>query len=360
MKWLLVLALVACGKPAPSADDVRRARLVAIREVAAQMGVTNAALLAGIAQSETQLAHCWREATYACQGPASADCDDGPVIAGRADGPCAAQQGGLGLFQFDAGTYAQTLAAYGDGVLTVDGSVGKAVHFVIGKLMTDVPGVTDWDSAVTWLNAVPMDPAAPRMQQWAAMLACRYNGCCAKTAACATRASSYRDNAIAMFRAQGDAFWHTAGRCRALPTGGVIDNRSACYVAAGDPQFWRRDRRGFGDGLEWTFTTDAASPSNTGEWRIVTAAKGRFRVEVYVEPGAATSTTAEYSVVHAGRVDNLVIDQARGRGWVPLGTFAFAGTGDEHVSLGDNTGEPADAHRRLVFDALRVTPARDD
>ena len=75
----------------------RKARMELIRDSAAEMGVHNAALLAGIAVSETNFAHCWSEATWACQGPASPSCDGGPVIAGAADGPCAQQQGGLGI-----------------------------------------------------------------------------------------------------------------------------------------------------------------------------------------------------------------------------------------------------------------------
>ena len=77
------------------------------------VGPDNAALLAGIGEVETNFAHCWSEATWACQGPASASCGGGPVIAGASDGPCSAQQGGLGMFQFDSGTFSQTLATYG-------------------------------------------------------------------------------------------------------------------------------------------------------------------------------------------------------------------------------------------------------
>lgn len=97
-----VAALVACAS-APGVPAAQRERLALIRDTAAGMGITNAALIAGIAVSETNLAHCWSEATYACQGPDSPSCG-GPVIAGSADGPCAAMQGGLGLFQLDAGT----------------------------------------------------------------------------------------------------------------------------------------------------------------------------------------------------------------------------------------------------------------
>src|SRR6476469_805479 len=71
----------------------RRARAELVRDTAAAMGVTNAALLAGIGEVETNFAHCWSEATWACQGPASSSCGGGPVIAGASDGPCSAQQG---------------------------------------------------------------------------------------------------------------------------------------------------------------------------------------------------------------------------------------------------------------------------
>ena len=111
------LLLVAACAESPLATDtseitaaVRRERYGLIRDSAAEMGLYNAALMAGIATSETALAHCQSEATYACMGPASPSCGGGPIIAGAADGPCADMQGGLGMFQFDAGTYAQTLA----------------------------------------------------------------------------------------------------------------------------------------------------------------------------------------------------------------------------------------------------------
>jgi hypothetical protein len=102
-------------------------RYAAIKNAATARGMRNAYLLAGIANDETNLAMCWSEATWACQGPASPDCGGGPIIAGAADGPCSARQGGLGMFQFDAGTYNETLARYGNAVLTIDGQIGAAI-----------------------------------------------------------------------------------------------------------------------------------------------------------------------------------------------------------------------------------------
>ena len=113
--------------------DQRIARYKKMKAAAAAKGVpNNAYLLAGIAYAETGLAHCWSEATWACKGPNSSDCGGGPVIAGAGDGPCSAQQGGLGMFQFDAGTYSQTLKAYGSDVLTVGDSAVRAMQ-LLGK-----------------------------------------------------------------------------------------------------------------------------------------------------------------------------------------------------------------------------------
>jgi len=138
----------------------KQAHLAQIRETSAQMGLYNAALLAGIAMSETNLAHCCSEATYACMGPASPSCG-GPIIAGSADGPCAAMQGGLGMFQFDAGTWADTLATYGDAILTEEGNTAQAVSFGVDKVMLDIPGQASWLLAVDWMNHVPLVRTGP-------------------------------------------------------------------------------------------------------------------------------------------------------------------------------------------------------
>src|SRR4051812_31866469 len=109
LRAVVVLAAVAgttgCAVPDESTTEqgltaaVRRERATLIRDSAAEMGMYNAALLGGIAISETNLAHCYSEASFACPGPDSPSCN-GPVIAGGADGPCSDMQGGLGMFQF--------------------------------------------------------------------------------------------------------------------------------------------------------------------------------------------------------------------------------------------------------------------
>jgi hypothetical protein len=361
-----LLAATACAEPTLSTESseittaVRHERYGLIRDSAAEMGLYNAALMAGIATSETALAHCQSEATYACQGPASPSCNGGPIIAGAADGPCSDMQGGLGMFQFDSGTYAQTLATYGDSILTIEGNTAQAVSFVEERVEQTIK-LDGWLAAIGWMNAVPMDAADPKMQDWASFIVCRYNGCCtASSTTCQSRAAGYRDNAIKAFEEMGADFWNTAGRCKAIPGDGVIDERSECYIAAGDPRYWHRESGGEGDDREWTGTTSAATAGNFAHWIIKTNRAGAFSVEVMLDGGEfGQSKTASYIIVHGGTTEEIVIDQSAASGWVSLGEFEFAGEGDEYIMLGDNTGEPGTTDTKLLFDAVRVLSPDD-
>ncbi|MDQ3370463.1 MAG: MYXO-CTERM sorting domain-containing protein [Myxococcota bacterium] len=362
LPWLvsgLVVATAACDSSTTVvrqglSAEVRRERLGLIRDAAAEMGVTNAALLAGIAESETGLAHCFSEAGFGCAGPASSSCGGASVIAGGADGPCSALQGGLGMFQFDAGTHADTVATYGAPILTVEGNTAQAVAFVIDKVMLDVAGVDDWRAAAAWMNAVPLVAGDPLTEEWARLIACRYNGCCTTSTTCTTRARRYRDNAIAAAQELGAEFWRTADRCAAIPEGGIIDQRTECHVAGGEPRFWRREAAGHGGDREWTKSTAAATASSFAMWIVKAPRAGTYRVDAYVGGGAAT--TARYQITHAGTTDTIVVDQAASDGFVTLGDFAFAGAGDESVLLGDNTGT---GDQKLVVDAVRIRSLED-
>jgi hypothetical protein len=363
MRFVVAVVLVACVDPpvgielAELTTAVRHERYRLIRDSAAEMGHENAALLAGIAISETNLAHCHSEATWACQGPASPSCGGGPIIAGAYDGPCADMQGGLGMFQFDAGTYDQTLATYGPSILTIEGNTAQAVSFVATRAIQSVPEATDWMTAMAWMNGVPMQAGDPHMEAWAAFVACRYNGCCSSSATCTSRARGYRDNAISAYQEMGASFWRTADRCARLPADGVIDERSACYLAGGDPRYWRREAGGYGGTREWTGTTSQDSAANFARWIVKTSRATRYHVDVHLDGGEhGRSVQARYEIHHAGVVDEVIVDQTAAAGWVSLGEYHFAGTGDEYIYLGDNTGEPGSSDTALLFDAVRVLP----
>ena len=202
-------AIERAEEPISAAD--RQARYAQIRDAAAAHGIDHTAyLLAGIAYAETGLAHCWSEAQWACQGPDSADCGGGPVIAGAGDGPCADRQGGLGMFQFDAGTFDDTLAAYGPDVLTVAGNTQHAIDYVVHMVMvsTYTRNAADLDQALHWVATFDVNDATLR-DQWVSTVTRYYNGCQPGHACWDQRYGSYNSALQTVLDETGLAFWQT-------------------------------------------------------------------------------------------------------------------------------------------------------
>lgn len=201
--------------------DERVRRYAAIRAASEARGLRNAYLLAGIANTETGMAQCWSEAQWACQGPASAECGGGPVIAGSSDGNCADQQGGLGLFQFDAGTHAQTLDRYGRGILTVDGQIGAVVDYVVNmvKVSAYTTNAETDAKARAWINNFDVDNATLR-DQWIKTVLQYYNGCQPGWNCWNPRYRTYSDGMwTAIDEPGGLDFWRTADAGEVLAPG---------------------------------------------------------------------------------------------------------------------------------------------
>ncbi len=186
----------------------RKDRAKHLRDVSASRGITKGWLIAGIANAETQMSHCWSELTWACKGPASADCGGGPVVSGAGDGPCSIKQGGLGMFQFDAGTHSQTLAAYGGEILTVDGNIDAAIDYAIDMVTKSkyVPGVTTEAQAIAWMNGVTIGSADYGI--WIKTVTHYYNGCVPGACSVYTsRYDHYDDSTRAVHDEMGKDFW---------------------------------------------------------------------------------------------------------------------------------------------------------
>ncbi len=180
-----------------------------IRDVVAARGISNALLFAGVASAESTMAHCWRDATWACQGPASPDCNGGPVIAGAGDGPCAAQQGGLGMYQFDAGDFDDTLAREGERILRLDGNIEAAVDFVLAMVERSVyvDGVANTSDAIAWVNAV--EPQGNAYDDWIKTVTHYYNGCIPSRCSVYDRqVKLYSDHLMARYNEFGHEFWY--------------------------------------------------------------------------------------------------------------------------------------------------------
>lgn len=185
----------------------RRVRAAQIRDAAAAVGLEQGWLLAGIGDAETRLAHCWSELTWACQGLNSPDCGGGPVVAGAGDGPCSLRQGGLGLFQFDAGTFEDTIAREGSRILTIAGNVQAAVDFVTAMVIRSayVSGVDNAAQAIEWMNGVRIDNG--RWDAWIRTVTHYYNGCRPDYSCFTQRYGHYRDNTANIYSEMGADFW---------------------------------------------------------------------------------------------------------------------------------------------------------
>jgi hypothetical protein len=211
---LAALTLAACAADPyefePDCEDGqcdtesrRRGHATKIRDTAAQVGLTNAVLLAGIGEVETNLAHCWSEATWACKGPASSSCNGGPVIAGAGDGSCSQKRGGLGMFQFDAGNHNDTVALYGRDIVTLEGNVSQVVPFLVERAIQSVDGINNEQDALDWMNSIPIVDGNPRFEEWLFFVSWRFNGC----KGCTAQENKYR-NATHRLKAElGDDFW---------------------------------------------------------------------------------------------------------------------------------------------------------
>lgn len=218
--------------------EQRMARYAQIRDAAAARGLTRTGyLLGGIAHAETGLAHCWSEAQWACQGPDSADCGGGPVIAGSADGPCADRQGGLGMFQFDAGTFDDTLGRYGRDVLLVAGNVSHAIDYVVNMTFRSqyTRNAENEERALIWLQNFDIHDATLR-DQWIRTVTHYYNGCRPDYGCWNQRYASYNDSLQTVIDETGLDFWSVEVEPPDAPPQGNLE-AAGCDAARG----WAQD-----------------------------------------------------------------------------------------------------------------------
>jgi hypothetical protein len=192
----------------------RKERAQHLRDVSASRGLANGWMIAGIAQAETQMSHCWSELTWACKGPASADCGGGPVVSGAGDGPCSIKEGGLGMFQFDAGTHSQTLAKYGNDVLTVDGNIDEAITFAVNMVINSayISNVSTEGEAIAWMNSVKV--GGTNYSTWIKTVTHYYNGCKPSYSCYNQRFGHYDDSTRLIHNEMGATFWQAAAAAK--------------------------------------------------------------------------------------------------------------------------------------------------
>ncbi|MEO5729777.1 MAG: hypothetical protein ABI134_35345 [Byssovorax sp.] len=197
-------------------NNQKRAVSDHIKTVAKKQGVTNALLFAGVPNHESGLVQCWKDATWACKGPHSNYCG-GPVIAGSGDGPCANKQGGLGMYQLDAGTHAQTLASYGNDVVELDGQIDGGVDIIISKVWhcPNTPHFDNKAEVVSWINAAK--PGTAKYEVFLTAMAYCYNGCKPGWSCHEPMRANYRAGVKKLADAFGNEYWYGGASTPAAP-----------------------------------------------------------------------------------------------------------------------------------------------
>ena len=133
----------------------------------------------------------------------------------------------------------------------------------------------------------------------------------------------------------------------------IVDDTSSGFTKGG--KTWQQDTRGYGGHQWWTYVY-GNSVDCWSEWRADLDG-GTYEVFVYVPYYNATTTSAKYTVYHAGGQTVVSISQnSYSNAWVSLGTYTFAATsGAPRVRLTDATGETINS-RKIAFDAVKFTP----
>jgi hypothetical protein len=115
---------------------------------------------------------------------------------------------------------------------------------------------------------------------------------------------------------------------------------------------WNLAGGGFKGNILWVHAT-AGQRTHWGEWRPSLPSKGQWEVWVYIPPNNATTTYAQYQVVHLDGQSIIPVNQGGNGGrWEILGTFRFA-PGHGYVRLTNVTGELSQSsHHMIAFDAV--------
>ncbi|WP_428263976.1 hypothetical protein [Haliangium sp.] len=190
--------------------------------------INNPLIFAGIAYTETQMAHCYSEyynqvSTLVCAGPSSSDCGGGAVTAGYWDGPCWEQDGGLGMWQFDEGSHSQTLSKWSTSgywnnqphnVLDLEDSIAAAIDFVLFKAWWSdrTPFFPNTQAMYDWINGIRPINGNSDWELWLGFLAYNYNGEAWGTGDWLEVKEKYRDHTLSIYtQLGGDSYWYGGG-----------------------------------------------------------------------------------------------------------------------------------------------------
>jgi hypothetical protein len=138
------------------------------------------------------------------------------------------------------------------------------------------------------------------------------------------------------------------------PAGGTVDEEGACFQTFGPSQYWREEDTGHGGHLFWTNAWSTDDSSNWAWWQLNFEEAGTYELEFYADSAFSVFAQTNTLVVANGEEHWLSVDQGTASGWTSLGTWDFAGGGEQFMAVYDN-GDNVAADQHVVADAIRLT-----
>ena len=129
----------------------------------------------------------------------------------------------------------------------------------------------------------------------------------------------------------------------------IVDNEESNTTSTGSWDLQNdRKNKAYGD----NFRLASGGTGSTYSWQPALTG-GTYEVYAYWTTNRKYSTTAPYTISHAGINDVVTVDQTtNGTQWNLLGTFDFTGDGSEYVELSDSNGKVvADAIKFVLVDS---------
>lgn len=149
-------------------------------------------------------------------------------------------------------------------------------------------------------------------------------------------------------------------RCEAVLTKGtplIIDENERCFrkLCRRSNNAWWHIGNGYNGDSIFTYATNEDSYDCMGEWKFRVVEQGNYFVEVHISNTNNKSERAPYLINTGNSSFNFILNQNNVTGWTPIGEFEFTITEQGSISLFDNTGEPLSLHKKVVYDAIRIT-----
>jgi hypothetical protein len=110
---------------------------------------------------------------------------------------------------------------------------------------------------------------------------------------------------------------------------------------------------GFNNSVRWAYA-NGATANVTATWRATLSAATKYEARVFI-PGGTGTATVTYTICRSGGCSTRQVNQSSySNAWVSLGTYTFAGTTGDYVSVSNATGTCCT--QSVAFDAVEFVP----